>query len=100
MDTIKINGNIYNVRCFDYISKIKKTIRSFAWDDMQEEFGRDNALVMLGSKDGMKIPDKYSCWYFEICMNGDKTSLSFDTEEKANEKFGEILEKVHNYVCK
>lgn len=100
MNTIEIGGNIYNVKCFDYVSKIKKTIKDFAWDSMKEEFGKDKALELLGSKDGKKIPDKYSRWYFDIGMNGDKTSLAFDTEEQANEKLGEILEKVHNYVCK
>lgn len=99
MDTIEINGDEYSLKCFDYIKKIKKTIKSGVWDTWIDEVGREEALEKLGSEDGNLIPDKYAKWYFEIGLNGETITLGFLNEQDAKEKYSEILAKVHAYVC-
>lgn len=98
MDTVEINGDEYSLKCFDYIKKIQKTIKSEVCDTWIEEVGKEKALEQLGSKDGKLIPDKYANWYFETGFNGERITLSFNNEQDAKEKYSEILSKVHAYV--
>ena len=99
MDTVEINGDEYSLKCFDYIKKIQKTIKSEVCDTWIEEVGKEKALEQIHSKDGKLIPDKYAKWYFEIGFNGETVTLSFNNEQDAKEKYSEILSKVHAYVC-
>ena len=98
MDTVEINGDEYSLKCFDYIKKIKKTIKPEVWGTWTEEVGKEKALEQVSSKDGKLIPDKYAEWYFEIGFNGETITLSFNNEQEAKEKYSEILSKVHAYV--
>ena len=99
MDTVEINGDEYSLKCFDYIKKIKKNIKSEVCDTWIEEVGKEKALEQIYSKDGNLIPDKYAKWYFEIGFNGERITLNFNNEQDAKEKYSEILSKVHAYVC-
>ena len=97
MEIIELNENIYNVRCFDYIKKIKKTIKSGVWESWKSEVGDEKAFAQLGSKDGKDIPDKYALYYFDIGMLGENICMMFDTKEEAQQKYCEILAKVKDY---